>query len=134
MSDLKNFLRDVGYFGVGAAAVIVEAGGKAVKALVCKGENVLRENQDTVDEMKEKAREAGKRIKEAVKDLTAKPEPTVEADPEVETSAEECAPVSPDAIYHTDEPAPEEEAPAEAPAMESIEEEPTENAENTING
>ena len=38
MSDLKNFLRDIGYFGVGAAAAIIEVGGKAVKCLVRKGE------------------------------------------------------------------------------------------------
>ena len=31
MSDLKNILKDIGYFGVGAAAIILEAGGKAIK-------------------------------------------------------------------------------------------------------
>ena len=30
MSDMKKFLRDVGYLGVGAAAVIYEAGSKVV--------------------------------------------------------------------------------------------------------
>lgn len=129
MNDMKNFLRDVGYFGVGAAAVLVEAGGKAIKCLVRKGEKVLTDNQDTVDEIKEKAKEAGERIKAAVKDLTEKPEPTVEAAPaeEIPVEAEitenepaeteiaedepaEESPVVPDAIYRTEEP----EAPADA--------------------
>ena len=137
MSDLKNILRDIGYFGVGAAAVILEAGGKAVKSLVRKGEKVLTDNQDTVDELKEKAKAAGERIKAAVKDLTEKPEPTVEAtpvgeepvvdepaaeDPIVDEPAVE-EPVVPDAIYRSGKPVEAEEAPAE-----------DESPEETING
>ena len=137
MSEVKNILRDIGYFGVGAAAVILEAGGKAVKSLVRKGEKVLTDNQDTVDELKEKAKAAGERIKAAVKDLTEKPEPTVEATPVAEEpvvdepaveeptveepTAEE--PVVPDAIYRSGEPVETEEAPAE-----------DESPEETING
>ena len=135
MSDLKNILKDIGYFGVGAAAVILEAGEKAVKCLVRKGAKIIAENQDTVDEMKQKAKEAGEKIKEAVQDLTKENEapeveiPEVEA-PEVEApvvdepAADE--PVVPDVIYRTGEPAPdvEDEAPAE--------EEPR--PEETING
>ena len=137
MSDLKNILRDIGYFGVGAAAVILEAGGKAVKSLVRKGEKVLTDNQDTVDELKEKAKAAGERIKAAVKDLTEKPEPTVEATPAAEEpvvdepaveepivdepAVEEL--VVPDAIYRSGEPVETEEAPAE-----------DESPEETING
>ena len=137
MSDLKNILRDIGYFGVGAAAVILEAGGKAVKSLVRKGEKVLTDNQDTVDELKEKAKAAGERIKAAVKDLTEKPEPTVEATPVAEEpvvdepaveepTVEEPTveePVVPDAIYRSGEPVEAEEAPAE-----------DESPEETING
>ena len=132
MSDLKNILRDIGYFGVGAAAVILEAGGKAVKSLVRKGEKVLTDNQDTVDELKEKAKAAGERIKAAVKDLTEKPEPTVEATPVAEEpvvdepAVEEPTveePVVPDAIYRSGEPVETEEAPAE-----------DESPEETING
>lgn len=137
MSDLKNILRDIGYFGVGAAAVILEAGGKAVKSLVRKGEKVLTDNQDTVDELKEKAKAAGERIKAAVKDLTEKPEPTVEATPAAEEpvvdepAAEEPIvdepaveePVVPDAIYCSGEPVETEEAPTE-----------DESPEETING
>ena len=137
MSDLKNILKDIGYFGVGAAAVILEAGGKAVKALARKGAKIIEENQDTVDEMKQKAKEAGEKIKEAVQELNKTDEVPVaeevpevevpEADtPEVDTPELELpeveAPVTPDAIYRTEEP----ETPADA------EDEPK--PEETING
>ena len=149
MNDMKNFLRDVGYFGIGAAAVLVEAGGKVVKSLVRKGEKVLTDNQDTVADLKEKAKQAGERIKAAVQELSKKEEipeadipeaemPEVEA-PEIEVSEAEIpevevlevenvsapeAPVVPDVIYRTDEPVPAEEAPAD----------PDESPEETING
>ena len=144
MNDMKNFLRDVGYFGIGAAAVLVEAGGKGVKSLVRKGEKVLTDNQDTVDDLKEKAKQAGERIKAAVQELSKKEEipeaemPEVEAPeievpeaeipevevPEVESVSAPEAPVVPDVIYRTDEPVPAEEAPAD----------PDESPEETING
>lgn len=80
MSKLKNILRDAGYCSVGAAAVIVEAGGKAVHALIRKGEATLRENQDTVDDLKRRAKELGDKAKAAVEKATAKPEkPVVDA-------------------------------------------------------
>lgn len=145
MSDLKKFLRDAGYFGVGAAAVIIEAGGKAVKSLVRKGEETLRENQDTVDEIKRKAKEAGEKIKDAARKATAKPESAMDASamsPEERAelrrqldAADEAAaqPVAPDAIYHTDEPAPAEEAPAEEIlAEETLAED--QKPEETVNG
>ena len=122
MSDMKNILKDIGYFGVGAAAVILEAGGKAVKALVRKGAKIIEENQDTVDEMKQKAKEAGEKIKEAVQDLNKKDEaPEVEEIPEAEEPTVD-EPVVPDAIYRTEAP----ETPADA------EDEPK--PEETING
>ena len=149
MNDMKNFLRDVGYFGIGAASVLVEAGGKVVKSLVRKGEKVLTDNQDTVDDLKEKAKQAGERIKAAVQELSKKEEipeadipeaemPEVEAPeievpeaeiPEVEVPEAESvsapeSPVVPDVIYRTDEPVPAEEAPAD----------PDESPEETING
>ena len=144
MNEMKNFLRDVGYFGIGAAAVLVEAGGKVVKSLVRKGEKVLTDNQDTVDDLKEKAKQAGERIKAAVQELSKKEEipeaemPEVEAPeievpeaeiPEVEVPEAESvsapeSPVVPDVIYRTDEPVPAEEAPAD----------PDESPEETING
>lgn len=130
MNDLKNILRDIGYFGVGAAAVILEVGGKAVKRLVEKGEKTLRENQDTVDDLKRKAKDLGDKVKDAVEKATKPEEPTVEEpiveEPTVEepiveepiAEASECPcepkcdepdrPVAPDVIYHTSEPVPEE--------------------------
>lgn len=74
MNDLKNILRDVGYFGIGAAAALVEAGSKAVKGLVRKGEKTLRDNQDTVDDLKRKARELGDKMKDAAQKAAARPE------------------------------------------------------------
>ncbi len=113
MSDLKHFLRDLGYFGVGAAAVIVETGAKAVKGLVRKGEKTLRDNQDTVDELKRRAREAGERIKDAMEKVSSQPEePIIDAPDAVE------GPVAPDVIYRTDEPVPQEELVVEEPTVE----------------
>lgn len=154
MSDFKDFARDLGYFGVGAAAVIVEAGGKTIKALVRKGEKTLRENQDTVDDLKRKARELGDKVKDTVEKATAKPESPEAAAPmdAAAMSPEERAelrrqldeadavcetdtahPVAPDVIYRTDEPLPEEEAvPEEASAPDTSVEE--EKPEETING
>lgn len=143
MSDLKNFLRDIGYFGVGAAAAIIEVGGKAVKCLVRKGEKVLRENQDTVDEIKAKTKEAGEKIKEAWEDLSAKPEPTVEEPTEVEVPEVEIpeaevpegeVPVTPDVIYRTNEPAPVEEIIEEAAEEIVADAEDESKPEETING
>ncbi len=79
MSDFKNFLRDVGYFGVGAAAAIIEAGGKAVKALVNKGADTLKNNQDTVDELKRKAQELGGKVKDTVEKAVKSAAPQVDA-------------------------------------------------------
>lgn len=126
MSNLKNILRDVGYFGVGAAAALVEAGGKAVKVLVRKGEKTLRDNQDTVDELKRKTRELGEMVKSSVEKATNRPAPEepAQSDPEEQTEplgqpAEadltDVQPVTPDAVYRTEAPLPEEDAiPAEA--------------------
>ena len=113
MSNLEKVLKDVAYFGVGAAATVIEAGGKVVKALVDKGEKTLRDNQDTVDDIVRKARDLGDKVKDAVEKATA----PVEETPEEEAPAEEApadAPAAPDADCCA-EPAPEE-APAEEPA------------------
>ncbi len=137
MSKIKNILRDVGYCSIGAAAVIVEAGGKAVRALVRKGEKTLQDNQDTVEEIMRRARAAGEKIKEAVQDLNKKSEdaetPEVE-DPVADIPAAEVpqadspvtevpvvdtpvaeAPVVPDVIYRAEAPIPQEAEPAEEP-------------------
>ena len=129
MSDMKSILRDIGYFGVGAAAVIIEAGAKAGKALIRKGEKTLRDNQDTVDDLKRKAKELGDKVKTSME--KAKPEnPPVdaaamtpeerealrrqldEADAACEIPAEPVVPdvaepVVPDVVYRADEPAPD---------------------------
>jgi len=121
MSDVKKFLRDLGYFGVGAAAVIVETGSKVVNSLVRKGKKTLQDNQDTVDDIVRKAKEAGERIKDAVEKAAApseKDEPIMD-DPAVDEPACE-GPVAPDAIYRTDEPVP----PAEPSVEEPVAEEP----------
>ena len=139
MSDMKRILRDIGYLGVGAAAVIIEAGAKAGKALIRKGEKTLRDNQDTVDDLKRKAKDFGDKMKASME--KAKPEnPPVDAaamtpeerealrrqldeadaactcegscncEPITEPEAPEVEePFVPDAVYHTDEPAPEGE-------------------------
>jgi polyhydroxyalkanoate synthesis regulator phasin len=75
MSDMKNILRDIGYFGVGAAAVIIEAGAKAGKALIRKGEKTLRDNQDTVDDLKRKARDLGEKVKASMEKTKAENPP-----------------------------------------------------------
>lgn len=144
MSDVKKVLRDIGYFGVGTAAALVEAGAKAVKALVRKGEKTLRENQDTVDDLKRKAKDAGTKIKGAAQKVVAKPEPAPKNSVPIDTaamSAEERAelrrqldeadavasqPVAPDAVYRTSEPIPDEDIPAE----DEADEEP----EDSVNG
>ena len=107
MSDLKNFFRDLGYFSVGAAAVLVETGSKAVGTLVKKGKKTLSDNQDTVDAIKRKASQAGERIKDALEKVTTAPEESdLDADP-----------AAPDAIYHTEEPVPVEEPCPEEPVV-----------------
>ena len=137
MSDLKNFFRDLGYFSVGAAAVLVETGSKAVGALVKKGKKTLSDNQDTVDAIKRKASQAGERIKDALEKVTTAPEePDLDEDP-----------TSPDAIYHTEEPVPVEEPCPEEPVVteptvekpevqEPVIEDPEETVkpEDTVNG
>ena len=126
MSDLKNFFRDLGYFSVGAAAVLVETGSKAVGALVKKGKKTLSDNQDTVDAIKRKAAQAGERIKDALEKVTTAPEePDLDEDP-----------TSPDAIYHTEEPVVAEPTVDNPEIQEPIIEDPeeTEKPEDTING
>ena len=136
MSNFKDFLRDAGYLGVGAVATVAEVGSKAVKALVSKGEQTLRENQDTVDEIKRKAKELGDKVKTSVEKATQPdaasmtPEERAELRRQLdEADLADAQPVEADVIYHTEEPAPEEtEAPAEEPVSDeepqSVPEEP----------
>ena len=73
MSDMKNILRDIGYFGIGAAAVIIEAGAKAGKALIRKGEKTLMDNQETVDNLKRKAKDLSDKVKASMENSKTKP-------------------------------------------------------------
>lgn len=160
MSKLMNILRDAGYCTVGAAAVIVEGGSKVVKCLVRKGEKTLRENQDTVDDLKRRVKDLGDKARESIEKAAAKaekspvdasqlsPEARAElrrqldeadaacgTDAACETDETESRPVAPDVIYHTDAPIPEEEMEAE-PEAEIAEEsaEDEDKAENSSNG
>ena len=147
MSSVKNFLRDVGYFGVGAAVLLAEAGSKAVNSLVRKGETTLRENQDAVDNLKRKARDLGSKVKTAAEKATRKPAAPVDAasmTPEERAelrrqldeadAAWEAADSCPDCSE--DETCPDCEAPADpaeqadGPEMPAEEDDP----ENTVNG
>lgn len=78
MSKLNSILRDVGYASVGAAAAIVEGGGKIARALVRKGEKTLHDNQDTVDDLKRRPRDLGEKARSAAKKVASKPETTVD--------------------------------------------------------
>lgn len=121
MSNFKDFLRDAGYLGIGAVAAVAEAGSKAVKALVSKGEQTLRDNQDTVDEIKRKAKELGDKVKTTVEKATKSddapmdaasmtPEERAELRRQLDEADQAAAqPVEADAIYRTEEPVPEEE-------------------------
>lgn len=79
MSNLRNILRDIGYFGVGAAAILIETGAKAGKALIRKGEKTLRDNQDTVDDLKRKAKDLGDKVKASVEKAVKPEQPPVDA-------------------------------------------------------
>lgn len=133
MTNLKNILRDVGYCTVGVAAVIVEAGTKTARALVRKGEATLRDNQDTVDDLKRRAKELGEKLKDSF-EKPASDEPAVDAS---KMSAEERAELrrqldeadaacEADATCETDAACgeycceDEEECPAEAPSARPI--------------
>lgn len=122
MSKLNSILRDVGYASVGAAAALAEGCGKGVKALVRKGEKTLRENQDTVDDLKRRARDLGGKAKAAAKKVTSRPEATVDG-----MTAEERAELRRqlDEADRAENAAPAEDAPAEdEPAGEESAERP----------
>lgn len=55
MSELEKILKSVVLGGIGAAAMVVEKSEELAKACVVKGEDTVRQNQDTIDEVKRKA-------------------------------------------------------------------------------
>ncbi len=87
--NLKHIVRDAAYLCLGTAAVIVEKGGDVAKTLIRKGAKTWDENQDTVNDLKDKA-----------KDLYAK------AREKMEAAAQQPDPAEPDSISRTDEPVP----------------------------
>lgn len=62
MNELENLVKNVVYGGIGAAATIVEKSGDIARALVEKGQETIRANQDTVDQLKETAEDLGSRL------------------------------------------------------------------------
>ena len=66
--NLKHLVRDIGFFGIGAAAILVEAGSKAAQTLVRKGAQTLQDNQGTMDDLKRRARDFYDRTKERFSD------------------------------------------------------------------
>lgn len=72
MNELENIVKSVVYGGIGAAAAIVEKGGELARALVEKGQETVRANQDTVEDLKRRAREfCDKFVNEDTIDVTA---------------------------------------------------------------
>ena len=117
--NLKHIIRDIGYFGVGAAAVLVEAGGKAAKALVRKGAQTLQDNQDTVDDLKRRAQELCSKAKEHFESAPEAPAQEVDAhqltpeqraelrrqlDEADQANEADAQPVAPDVIYQAGAP------------------------------
>ena len=58
MSELEKILKNVVLGGIGAAATLAEKGGEIAKSFVEKGEETVRQNQDVVDDLKQKAKSA----------------------------------------------------------------------------
>lgn len=71
--NLKHIIRDIGYFGLGAAAVLVEAGEKAARSLIRKGQRTWADNQDTVEAVRQKAQELYEKAKEKMEAPEADP-------------------------------------------------------------
>lgn len=64
MNELENIVKSVVYGGIGAAATIVEKGGDIARALVEKGQETVKANQDTVDQIRDTAEDLKRRVRE----------------------------------------------------------------------
>ena len=64
MNELENIVKSVVYGGIGAAATLVEKGGDIARALVEKGQETVRSNQDTVDQIRDTAEDLKRRVRE----------------------------------------------------------------------
>lgn len=62
MNELENIVKSVVYGGIGAAATLVEKGGDIARALVEKGQETVRANQDTVDQIRDTAEDLKRRV------------------------------------------------------------------------
>jgi len=62
MNELENIVKSVVYGGIGAAATIVEKGGDIARALVEKGQETVRANQGTVDQIRDTAEDLKRRV------------------------------------------------------------------------
>lgn len=57
MSELEKVLKKVMYGGIGAAAVIIEAGAELGRTLVEKGQETVANHQETADDIKRRVKE-----------------------------------------------------------------------------
>ncbi len=123
--NLKHFVRDAAYLCLGTAAVIVEKGGKVGSALIRKGAQTWHDNQDTVDEVKRRAKDLYAQAKEKMTPTSPDAtQMTAEERAELRRQLDEADAVEADEITVTDEPAPEYED--ESPAEDEAEDSPVE--------
>ncbi|MGN0795206.1 MAG: hypothetical protein ACI4MG_12145 [Aristaeellaceae bacterium] len=64
MNDLENIVKSVVYGGIGAAAAIVEKSGDIARTLVEKGQETIRANQGTVEQIRDTAEDLKRRVRE----------------------------------------------------------------------
>ena len=64
MNEIEKFVKDVVYGGIGAAATIVEKSGDIARSLVEKGQETVRNNQGTVDQIRDTAEDLKRRVRE----------------------------------------------------------------------
>ena len=64
MNELENIVKSVVYGGIGAAATLVEKSSHLARSLVEKGQETVRANQDTVDQIRETAEDLKRRVRQ----------------------------------------------------------------------
>lgn len=64
MNELENIVKNVVYGGIGAAATLVEKGADLARTLVEKGQETVRNNQGTVDQIRNTAEDLKRRVRE----------------------------------------------------------------------
>ena len=58
MAELEKLLKDILYAAVGAVSTAVDKGSELVQELVQKGRQTMEENQETIDNVKQKVKDA----------------------------------------------------------------------------